>query len=364
MEVLCVIYAPVVVKYHVREVFSVKVKTQFRLNIGREPTLPPWRRAALPEPEPGGAEPGDPSPSINDITSRPDQHGGSSDQPPGTAQQAVGATSESPVRGLSLPPSSLRVGRVALAFILTKKVPCCGNILWFEKYAGVCSRRTSANEERRGQTWFGKRVAYPTRSYPIGKHSASDRRQNAQLDACVFIYINDSLQKLPDKKKIANLRASSGKTRPKMSAFQRTKCARHRRDLSCNAMPSRSSRGTCGPDPPVTTETEAAGVDPETEMRDEAPLTGTSQIQHDSPQYGENSTNITFFLPADVQTLDVPPPKSPDDGPSSEYSSSLTPEKAELNASRSRSLNVLYSMSEFLEKSKSATSISYLKQDE
>ncbi|CAB0006194.1 unnamed protein product [Nesidiocoris tenuis] len=65
-------------------------KTQFRLNIGREPTLPPWRRAALPEPEPGGAEPGNPSPSIND--SRPDQHGGSSDQPPGTAQQAVGAT--------------------------------------------------------------------------------------------------------------------------------------------------------------------------------------------------------------------------------------------------------------------------------
>ncbi|CAA9999733.1 unnamed protein product [Nesidiocoris tenuis] len=65
-------------------------KTQFRLNIGREPTLPPWRRAALPEPEPGGAEPGNPSPSIND--SRPDQHGGSSDQPPGKAQQAVGAT--------------------------------------------------------------------------------------------------------------------------------------------------------------------------------------------------------------------------------------------------------------------------------
>ncbi|CAB0010861.1 unnamed protein product, partial [Nesidiocoris tenuis] len=37
------------------------MKTQFRLNIGREPTLPPWRRAALPEPEPGGAEPGNPS---------------------------------------------------------------------------------------------------------------------------------------------------------------------------------------------------------------------------------------------------------------------------------------------------------------
>ncbi|CAB0009548.1 unnamed protein product, partial [Nesidiocoris tenuis] len=63
------------------------------LPMGRqEPTLPPWRHAALPEPEPGGAEPGNPSPSINDITSRPDQHGGISDQPPGTAQQAVGAT--------------------------------------------------------------------------------------------------------------------------------------------------------------------------------------------------------------------------------------------------------------------------------
>ncbi|CAB0014110.1 unnamed protein product, partial [Nesidiocoris tenuis] len=37
----------------------------------------------------GGAEPGNPSPSINDNTSRPDQHGGSSEQPPGTAQQAA-----------------------------------------------------------------------------------------------------------------------------------------------------------------------------------------------------------------------------------------------------------------------------------
>ncbi|CAB0005812.1 unnamed protein product [Nesidiocoris tenuis] len=36
---------------------EVGMKTQFRLNIGREPTLPSWRRAALPEPEPGGAEP-------------------------------------------------------------------------------------------------------------------------------------------------------------------------------------------------------------------------------------------------------------------------------------------------------------------
>ncbi|CAB0020390.1 unnamed protein product [Nesidiocoris tenuis] len=89
-------------------------KTQFRLNIGREPTLPPWRRAALPEPEPGGAEPGNPSPSINDIiTSRPDQHGGSSDHPPGTAQQAVGAT----------------IPRI----YDPRALSCCGNILWFEK---------------------------------------------------------------------------------------------------------------------------------------------------------------------------------------------------------------------------------------
>ncbi|CAB0009755.1 unnamed protein product [Nesidiocoris tenuis] len=43
--------------------FENQWKTQFRLNIGREPTLPPWRRAALPEPEPGGAEPGNPSPA-------------------------------------------------------------------------------------------------------------------------------------------------------------------------------------------------------------------------------------------------------------------------------------------------------------
>ncbi|CAA9998138.1 unnamed protein product, partial [Nesidiocoris tenuis] len=38
-------------------------KTQSRLNIGRESRLPPWRRAALPEPEPGGAEPGNTSPA-------------------------------------------------------------------------------------------------------------------------------------------------------------------------------------------------------------------------------------------------------------------------------------------------------------
>ncbi|CAB0015064.1 unnamed protein product, partial [Nesidiocoris tenuis] len=96
------------------------LKTQFRLNIGREPTLPPWRRAALPEPEPGGAEPGNPSPSINDITSRPDQHGGSSDQPPGTAQQAVGAT----IPRIYDP----RASRCTDIY-----VSCCGNILWFEK---------------------------------------------------------------------------------------------------------------------------------------------------------------------------------------------------------------------------------------
>ncbi|BES94308.1 Hypothetical protein NTJ_07117 [Nesidiocoris tenuis] len=61
MEVLCVIYAPL----------NSTQENTIPLNIGREPTLPPLRRAALPEPEPGGAEPGNPSPSINDITSRP-----------------------------------------------------------------------------------------------------------------------------------------------------------------------------------------------------------------------------------------------------------------------------------------------------
>ncbi|CAB0004749.1 unnamed protein product [Nesidiocoris tenuis] len=119
-----------------------KSKTQFRLNIGREPTLPPWRRAALPEPEPGGAVPGNSSPSINDITSRPDQHGGSFDQPPGTAQQAVGAT----------------ISRIydprACSFILTKKVSCCGNILWFEKcntseYAAGGHRPTRSDAAKR-----------------------------------------------------------------------------------------------------------------------------------------------------------------------------------------------------------------------
>ncbi|CAB0010519.1 unnamed protein product [Nesidiocoris tenuis] len=106
-------------------------KTQFRLNIGREPTLPPWRRAALPEPEPGGAEPGNSSPSINDITSRPS---GISDQPPGTAQQAVGATNPKiyDPRGLS----------------------CCGNILWFEKcntseYAAGGHRPTRSDAAKR-----------------------------------------------------------------------------------------------------------------------------------------------------------------------------------------------------------------------
>ncbi|CAA9999668.1 unnamed protein product [Nesidiocoris tenuis] len=99
----------------------------------------------LPEPEPGGAEPGNPSPSINDITSRPDQHGGSSDQPPGTAQQAVGAT----------------IPRIY-------DPRACSVVLWKHsvvrevQHLGVCSRRTSANEERRGQTWIfgiGRRAA-------------------------------------------------------------------------------------------------------------------------------------------------------------------------------------------------------------
>ncbi|CAB0009122.1 unnamed protein product, partial [Nesidiocoris tenuis] len=59
------------------------------------------------------------------ITSRPDQHGGSSDQPPGTAQ---------PCRAVET---------------------FCGSR---SAHLGVCSRRTSANEERRGQTtWRGSR---------------------------------------------------------------------------------------------------------------------------------------------------------------------------------------------------------------
>ncbi|CAA9993717.1 unnamed protein product, partial [Nesidiocoris tenuis] len=129
-------------------------KTQFRSNIGREPTLPPWRRAALPEPEPGGAEPGNPSPPINDITSRPDQHGGSSHQPPGTAQQAVGATIPRiyDPRACSCnfmfgyPASANRLfaasvfRRLPSGSVASRSprctdiyVSCCGNILWFEK---------------------------------------------------------------------------------------------------------------------------------------------------------------------------------------------------------------------------------------
>ncbi|CAB0019991.1 unnamed protein product [Nesidiocoris tenuis] len=116
---------------------SRRLKTQFRLNIGREATLPPWRRAARPEPEPGGAEPGNPSPSINDVTSRPDQHGGSSDQPPGTAQQAVGAT----IPKIYDP----------------RALSCCGNILWFEKcntseYAAGGHRPTRSDAAKRKLT--------------------------------------------------------------------------------------------------------------------------------------------------------------------------------------------------------------------
>ncbi|CAB0004087.1 unnamed protein product [Nesidiocoris tenuis] len=53
-------------------------------------------------------------------TSRPDQHGGSFDQPPGTAQQAVGAT----ISRIYDP----RASRCTDIY-----VSCCGNILWFEK---------------------------------------------------------------------------------------------------------------------------------------------------------------------------------------------------------------------------------------
>ncbi|CAB0004079.1 unnamed protein product, partial [Nesidiocoris tenuis] len=96
MEVLCVIYAPLVVKYHSSRSILSKSETQFRLK------CPPWRRAALPEPEPGGAEPGNPSPAA--------RHGSASRR--------------------RYDFENLRPARI---FILTKKVSCCGNILWFEK---------------------------------------------------------------------------------------------------------------------------------------------------------------------------------------------------------------------------------------
>ncbi|CAB0006068.1 unnamed protein product, partial [Nesidiocoris tenuis] len=131
-------------------------------NLIYEPTLPPWRRAALPEPEPGGAEPGDPSPSIDDITSRPDQHGGSSDQPPGTAQHVRSCNFM-----FGYPASANRL----FAASVFRRVPS-GSVasrsrnvvLWKHsvvrevQHLGVCSRRTSANEERRGQTGSRTRI--------------------------------------------------------------------------------------------------------------------------------------------------------------------------------------------------------------
>ncbi|CAB0010277.1 unnamed protein product [Nesidiocoris tenuis] len=133
------------------------------------PTLPPWRRAALPEPEPGGTEPGNPSPSINDITSRSDQHGGSFDQPPGMAQQSVGATiPRSTTRAhvrlcnfmFGYPASANRLfaasvfRRVPSGSVASRSLSCCGNILWFEKcntseYAAGGHRPTRSDAAKR-----------------------------------------------------------------------------------------------------------------------------------------------------------------------------------------------------------------------
>ncbi|CAB0002103.1 unnamed protein product, partial [Nesidiocoris tenuis] len=155
MEVLCVIYAPVVVKYHsLRSILS-KSENTIPFEHWSRADSPARRRAALPEPEPGGAKPGNPSPSINDITSRPDQHGGRSDQPPGTDQQSVGATiprstTRAHVRSCNFmfgyPASANRLfaasvfRRVPSGSVASRSprctdiyVSCCGNILWFEK---------------------------------------------------------------------------------------------------------------------------------------------------------------------------------------------------------------------------------------
>ncbi|CAA9995336.1 unnamed protein product [Nesidiocoris tenuis] len=94
-------------------------KTQFRLNIGREPTLPPWRRAALPEPEPGGAEPGNPSPAA--------RHGSASRR---------------------RYDSEIYDPRACSSVVVLWKHSVVREV----QHLGVCSRRTSANEERRGQT--------------------------------------------------------------------------------------------------------------------------------------------------------------------------------------------------------------------
>ncbi|CAB0008310.1 unnamed protein product, partial [Nesidiocoris tenuis] len=78
-------------------------------------------------------------------TSRPDQHGGSFDQPPGTAQQAVAlrfreSTTRAHVRLCNFmfgyPASANRLFAASVFRRLpsaSRSLSCCGNILWFEK---------------------------------------------------------------------------------------------------------------------------------------------------------------------------------------------------------------------------------------
>ncbi|CAB0010384.1 unnamed protein product [Nesidiocoris tenuis] len=159
-----------------------------------EPSLPPWRRAALPEPEPGG---------------------GSFDQPPGTAQQAVGAT----------------ISRIydprACSFHRFDEMSCCGNILWFEKcntseYAAGGHRPTRSDAAkhyaiRKSQskvllfgilqcfrqlqvifhTVWRRRVKILIFSPPIGDHwcGSNSRRVNGSIVIVLKSRIGTELQK-------------------------------------------------------------------------------------------------------------------------------------------------------------------------
>ncbi|CAA9993443.1 unnamed protein product [Nesidiocoris tenuis] len=117
-------------------------------NLTQENTIP-WMETRRGAPRCRNPSRAVPSRAIRALrsTSRPDQHGGSFDQPPGTAQQAVGATIPKiyDPRACSLIKTSFLIVLLLISFfkflelrdfshfILTKKVSCCGNILWFEK---------------------------------------------------------------------------------------------------------------------------------------------------------------------------------------------------------------------------------------
>ncbi|CAB0006416.1 unnamed protein product, partial [Nesidiocoris tenuis] len=78
-------------------------------------TNPPWIRAALPEPEPGGAEPSGPSPTILALRYF---------SPPGPAWPKIGPAARR---------RSASCRRTIPRIHDPRALSCCGNILWFEK---------------------------------------------------------------------------------------------------------------------------------------------------------------------------------------------------------------------------------------